>query len=493
MKNVYTFNKTVQGSSHLLRGVNCEDSSVSFFSPDGSYFIAAVADGHGSDMCFRSSIGSRIAAQVALDCLKEFAEKSLPDNQENGETESPYCRSLKNDSKRADILRQLTDSIIFQWDEKVRQHARDNPVTQEEMGVYADFYSDGSRLTHIYGTTLIAALLLPCCLILIQQGDGRCDLFYEDGSVCQPIPWDDRCQDVVTTSMCDDDAADSIRTFVLFTQDRLPAACFLASDGVEDAYRDSPVNMEGVHTFFKNLCVQITYNPPNDFERYLDDMLPVFSASGLFSQCGSGDDVSVAGIVNRDAVAGLCLRFQQDITAYSAKEEIFRITEKLNSMREKHDTLKNNYEKAKEMYEPAAQERLKPLYEEMSRLSRKRSELTENCRETENMLRTLMGKAQDEPVPFTAEELSGLLADKTSDAAELAGKIIALGSSISQTDSDIENAREKYLIETENLEKLRDAYHAAKNEFDEYDTRCSSLKARQEELRSYFHENRDNE
>ena len=55
-----------------------------------------------------------------------------------------------------------------------------NEVSEDDLseaGIYSETYRQGQRLEHLYGTTLIAALMVSKYLILIQQGDGRCDVF----------------------------------------------------------------------------------------------------------------------------------------------------------------------------------------------------------------------------------------------------------------------------------------------------------------------------
>lgn len=84
------------------------------------------------------------------------------------------------------------------------------------------------NVEHIYGTTLMAALALPGCLLLIHQGDGRIDVFYGDGRVEQPVPWDIRCEDTTTTSMCDADVTSSIRHKIINLRETPVVACYLA-------------------------------------------------------------------------------------------------------------------------------------------------------------------------------------------------------------------------------------------------------------------------
>ena len=196
-------------------------------------------------------------------------------------------------------------------------------------------YDNDCNIPQIYGTTLLAALWLPKCLILLQQGDGRCDVFYADGSVDQPIPWDERCEGNRTSSICDEDAADRIRHCVINLEEKQIAACYLGSDGVEDAYRDQ----EGTHIFYKDLSCVMVDKKFEEIESYLDEMLPDFSARGRFSKYGSMDDVSVSGIVDKEILAQLKSGFQTDILRFQLKEDIFWNEDALRSKKRKHDIL----------------------------------------------------------------------------------------------------------------------------------------------------------
>ena len=77
MGQIYTFHKSVIGQGHINREKPCEDSSVSYTAEDGRYHIAIIADGHGQEKSFRSKAGSQAAADIALECLKGFAEATL--------------------------------------------------------------------------------------------------------------------------------------------------------------------------------------------------------------------------------------------------------------------------------------------------------------------------------------------------------------------------------------------------------------------------------
>ena len=98
-------------------------------------------------------------------------------------------------------------------------------------------------------------------------------------------------------------------------------------------------DMGGVYTFYKNLTCQIVEKEQKQFETYLGEMLPEFSANGLFSRTGSGDDISVAGFVNVEIAKKFCEQFKLDIEVYGLKEELFWKEDELRGKMRKHGIL----------------------------------------------------------------------------------------------------------------------------------------------------------
>ena len=325
MRGTITFNKTVIGYKHIQKNIPCEDYSDSFSDEFGLYDIAIIADGHGDPACFRSKIGSMMAVNTAMLCLKEFACCWSNDL-------GSFRNNMHSQRERSNMIKNLTDVIISQWYEKIYEDLSNNPISEEEYLLgekMADIYRSGERVEHIYGTTFMAALRLADYLILLHQGDGRCVVFYENGSVDQPIPWDDRCQENVTTSMCDQDVAVSIRNCVIELSEKKVAACYLGSDGVEDSYR----NMEGTHLFYQQLsCDLMEYNFES-FDTFLEEKLTTLSREG------SADDVSVAGIISPKAIKDLLEKFKINIRNYNLLEERQVLESKLFSMERKHTVL----------------------------------------------------------------------------------------------------------------------------------------------------------
>lgn len=350
MENVFVFNQTVIGSMHISLNIPCEDSSLSFSSEDGKYKIAIVADGHGSSACFRSAYGSKTAVDVTFECFKEFADSVL---ESEPKEKVFYENFLTNLRYQNDSVKRITDTIVSQWHERVIEHYKNNPVVPKEIKEDKDLSDYEKNIPHIYGTTLIAALLLPECLIMIQQGDGRCNVFYADGTIDQPVPWDSRCEFNTTTSMCDKDVVPSIRHCVINLNKKKVIACLIGSDGVEDAYGDtweglrgSHSLMGGVYTFYKYLLCQISEVGEEQFKKDLEEMLPDFSENGIFSSSGSGDDVSIAGIVDVQAIEVLVSAFKHDIELYDLEDKLFYTEGMLKSKERKHGILKKRVNEA---------------------------------------------------------------------------------------------------------------------------------------------------
>ena len=397
---MYVFNKTVRGKMHELKERPCEDWSDSFAEENGKYYIAIVADGHGSNECFLSRIGSKIAVDTALEALKSFATSVDAEIEAATVTETAattddnikqLCNKHSLDSMLNSMLRPLTTYIVSQWRNEVELHYNSLLEATKDTDSSTDLGNDLKQIvgypfseaelqeiknskdkivnpSSIYGTTLIAALwLLNKYLIIIHQGDGRCDVFFDDGEVKQPVPWDPRCMGTAVTSMCDEDAANRIRCCVInllsetgkeyqeSEKQKKVIACYLGSDGVEDAYRDSYDekqencigSMEGVHTFYKDITCRIVEKGPDKFKSYLAEMLPEFSDTGKFSNTGSGDDVSVAGIVNILAVQNHIRDYEREIRIYELEEMLFWKEEELRSKMRKHGILKNRLDDAK--------------------------------------------------------------------------------------------------------------------------------------------------
>ena len=513
MEKVYTFNKSVRGHLHVMRDIPCEDYSCSFSDKNGRYHIAAVADGHGADSCFRSAKGSKFACEAALNCLKQFADSILSSD----ESEKTLYYEAFSDRTSLDVtLRRLTDLISAKWYDEVMADYEKNPPTSEAIGDYSEMYKDGSKTTHIYGTTLIAALLLPSHLLLFQQGDGRCEVFFDDGTIEQPIPWDNRCQDTATTSLCDDDVLESFRSAVINLNKKKVIACYLGSDGVEDAYRDTYEDlggmhcvMGGVHAFYKNLTCKIMDTTIEDFEDDLGDFLEFFSEYGLFSKSGSGDDVSVAGIVDLSAVAEFTDNFEFDTKLYNIEEQLSIKENELLSKQRKHKILRKRMNEAKEDFDKAKRD-LEFLESRKSKLDAEKKiksneyETIDTCidefrrylldsvtsEENESKLQQFVKKITETTFNGKLLNLFNIGLDYEDKKNPYLKKLEEMSADIYYQFMELKEKYQKishnYSQKKEDLETLEEKYRNAKKEFSEYDSKYQSIEADISKLKKEF-------
>ena len=485
MDQVFTFHETVRGHLHVMNEFPCEDSSLSFSAGNGRYHIAIVADGHGSKSCFRSDYGSKVATEVALKCLQQFAEATLASE----ELEERFYRDIfSNPRYRHMTVRRLTDTILAEWHDRVLEDYKNNPPTLEEMGESETAYQNGNNPAQIYGTTLIAALKIPQCLILLHQGDGRCNVFYEDGSVDQPIPWDSRCEYTTTTSLCDEDACERFRSCVINLAEKPVIACYVGCDGVEDAYIDtyeglggSHVLMGGVHTFYKYLTCQIVQMGYEAFMSWLPDFLTKFSADGIFSKSGSGDDVSVSGIVDLSKIGSFTERYAYDVKLYALEEDLFWKKDELRGKTRKHGILKKRFDAAKLVYENAVVTQ-STLSESLSQLQNRRIEFSQRIEAAKEELEAYRQDAESAVGQFEGkyttrfaaalqrfiEEISTGYSQKETAYSKMLEQLVELDAKIRQIEEEVECGK-KNLLE---LERKRDEAQSA---FEEYDAKYQAI------------------
>lgn len=319
------FAQSVAGASHIRKGIPCQDASGAYLSEAGTYSIVAVADGHGDPTCVRSARGSAIAVEVTLQYLKEFAEyyveaKSIKDNYpgENG------YRSA---------LRQLTNAIISRWYQVISEDLAKDPLTEEESELarpFAERFPNEAHIDHLYGTTLIAGLKAKGYMLLLQQGDGRCDLLYENGEFEKPLPEDERCFANITTSLSDIDAASRIRGDIIELKDKESIACFVGTDGLDNSIFDDEELLE----FYLTTCLSVKDQAQGDVSGALEESLKNVSRDG------NGDDVSLAGMYDKEKMEAFAQAKLSEIQKRKNDETIQWYRDKLSSMEGELETLR---------------------------------------------------------------------------------------------------------------------------------------------------------
>lgn len=274
MNTTYDFAFSEQGYNHVKSGKVCQDSSGHY--SDGSMAVVVVADGHGSDNYPRTDRGSGFAVEATITAIREFVK-----------TVEVSAIDISVDSES--YLEQLAKNILANWYAAVDADLEKYPFSEEELSKvsekYKRRYMSGQRQEKAYGTTLIAACQTEDYWFGLQIGDGKCVCISQDGSMYEPIPWDEDCQANITTSICDAEAIDEFRYF--FTKE-CPVATLMGTDGIDDSY----VNSEEMYVLYRSILAIFAEHGRETGETEIQAFLP-----GL-SRKGSGDDVSIAGIVS---------------------------------------------------------------------------------------------------------------------------------------------------------------------------------------------------
>ena len=266
--NFKVFHISERGESHLHDGRVCQDSSADFSDACGT--VAVVSDGHGGSDYIRSQIGSAMACEAAVKNIRQLFE-NIPAEVFLSEPDT--------------ILRQLEAAIINDWNESVRSHYEANPFMEEELNRVSEraaaAYLSGHWIERAYGATLIAAAVTKDYWLGIQIGDGKCIAVDEKGTCMQPVPWDEKCFLNQTTSIS---GSDALRDFRHFYSERIPAAVFIGSDGIDDSFK----NEEDMYDFYKTILYAFSITDYAQAVEELKAYLPRLSREG------SADDVSIA-------------------------------------------------------------------------------------------------------------------------------------------------------------------------------------------------------
>ena len=268
-----------QGHNHIKVGKICQDASKTY--TDEAMSIIVVADGHGSDNYPRTDSGANFAVEAAVQSIQVFVN-----------TLNDSCDSfdLGDDNTQ---LQSLAKNILLNWHKLVDEDVANRPFTEGELELvstnYKEKYLSGesSLVAKAYGTTLIAVCVTPEYWFGIHIGDGKCVVFDNEVDCFEPIPWDDACQANITTSLCDSDAIDEFR---FYKSNSLPLAVFIGSDGIDDSY----ANDKELYNLYRSILHIFAEHGSERGKNEVHDFLP------NLSKRGSGDDVSIAGLIEAD-------------------------------------------------------------------------------------------------------------------------------------------------------------------------------------------------
>lgn len=305
------FSRYQQGSNHVKADKPCEDYADSY--QNEHMCICVVADGHGSDNYPRTERGSHFAVRAAIDCVKEFLQQVSP--------EDILGRA------QAEVMGQLERSILNSWYTQVEDDIHGEALTDKELDKVSDKYKmrykDPDYLAKAYGTTLIVFAVTECFSFGLQIGDGSCIVMDTNGNLSLPIPSDPDCQLNVTTSICDADASSEFRYYVV---DRAPAAVFCGTDGVEDSYS----SVEELYDLHRSIILMFSEKGFEEGSSEIAEYLPILTRKG------SGDDVSMAGIIQLDTIQKIRGKLQQQTQLAKIARDLDEETNHLHILQESY-------------------------------------------------------------------------------------------------------------------------------------------------------------
>ncbi len=270
------FSHSVVGASHTENGLVCQDSSAHFVCED--YAVAVVADGHGSKKHFRSNIGSKFAVEATLDTIANFYE-------------DPAEFAANFPANHKFILKKIEKQIIANWNYKVAEHLKKEPVTKEEREKFTDEEFEEIVPESYYGTTLIAAIVGKSFTFGIQIGDGSLVAVFDDGAAVMPMEYEESAPANITASLCNAGAAKMFNGFYL--ENRTPLAIFASTDGLYTSF-GSEFDFLDYHTIITSQLAAST-----EFEA------AVIKNLVKRSHFGTQDDISLSCVYNSEKSAEL--------------------------------------------------------------------------------------------------------------------------------------------------------------------------------------------
>lgn len=373
MRQAYTkFAFSTQGTNHIKSRKLCQDASLCF--ADDRFYIIAVADGHGSDNYPRTDRGSRYAVESAVEEIICFMSTVIDGN---------IDITVNSEEK----LEQLAKRVLMRWYDSVGKDIKEYPILNDELknvsDKYLNKYMSGKSLEKAYGSTLIVACVTDNYWFGLQIGDGKCVSFSEDGLSEEPIPWDEDCQFNVTTSICDEDALESFRYYFSTS---VPIAVFIGTDGVDGYY----VNAEELHAFYSDIISIFAEYGKNKGLNEVEEYLPVISARG------TGDDVSIAGLIRTDISCNTIKLINSQVEYASAKINYMQLEKDYSMAKDQLEYIAIAFRNAKRSCE-TIEVRYKAAQSNIEKLKQERESAKKKLDMAEQSLEDLKKEVSESP------------------------------------------------------------------------------------------------
>ena len=255
--------------------------------------ILTISTGEDGKQYFRSHIGACFAAEAALESMDVFASS----------VSKEMLFTDKGSESR--LLRQLAGSIITGWRDRVKKDIEACPFRPEEISSvenikYKENYKKGIDQEYAYRANVAGAVVARDYCLIIRNGDSECTVvetaFGTSDKLTEPVPWNKRCREYYSTSLCDMTA---IREFRYCCLDVVPAAVFLVSGSLRRCFNRTEV----YHIYLEQMALLLLENGTTGTKYLKKNLLEL-------SQRGTHEDVCLVCAWSANAL-GNCLKPRQ--------------------------------------------------------------------------------------------------------------------------------------------------------------------------------------
>lgn len=287
---------------------------------NASFTLVCVADGHGGARYFWSDKGAEFAIQTAVEMLSSTIDRvvTLLEVKEYEQINKKLPKSFlkrwrrkcfeKLCSVEQDDLRDKIKELENEEPDVVQKYLDELPEFQKLADSYNDIITRSpvileaeddeihslvqtfAKLTlqKIFGCTAVVYFQIKNSPVWYAFKIGDSDLYVSFGEgFIKPIKDDPRCENSKTTSLCDTNAEE----FFCFPEsqflDKEPLSAFASTDGIADSFSSE----EYLAKFYNQTQFSFDEDGRDTTEGELRDYIP------KLSERGSGDDVSIAGVV----------------------------------------------------------------------------------------------------------------------------------------------------------------------------------------------------
>jgi serine/threonine protein phosphatase PrpC len=231
-KEWLVYGKSVKGALHSRKGSSNQDSIRWKQSESSNTIIMSVADGHGSDIHFRSKVGSQIAVKTTVETLFKLFHNQ------------PF--DINSVSYIKDIIRySIPRLLVHNWMDQVQCHIDNNPFSNNEIELILK--KKGPLVLEkiitnpkiAYGSTLLTAVVTKNYFIFFQLGDGNILIVDYDKNIRSMFSNENNDSDdkrsiesiTQTESLCMDDSWLEFKTGIFEFHALKPKLILLSTDG----------------------------------------------------------------------------------------------------------------------------------------------------------------------------------------------------------------------------------------------------------------------